>query len=58
MKRIEDFAFKFCGNLKEIHIPESVERVGEDAFYGCWSLPIIDGGKYADKYMIHADYNN
>lgn len=35
---IKDYAFCSAKNLKEIYLPESVERIGKSAFNGCDSL--------------------
>ena len=36
-------AFAYCENLTSITIPESVQTIGDEAFYGCWSLTNFDG---------------
>lgn len=37
---IADFAFGYCGRLSEISLTEGLlEKLGEDAFIGCYSLP-------------------
>ena len=38
---IEDYAFKGCGNLTSITIPDSVTSIGYDAFVGCGGLTSI-----------------
>ena len=38
LKKIDDFAFQDCVDLREINIPESVEWIGNGAFAGCTSL--------------------
>ena len=35
VKVIGDEAFRWCGSLISINIPNSVTTIGEDAFYGC-----------------------
>ena len=35
---IDNFAFRFCGSLAELTLPETVTNVGRYAFYGCKSL--------------------
>ena len=46
-------AFLGCRKLKSINIPASVEQIG-NAFSGCSSLPVTDGIRYADTYLIEA----
>lgn len=38
---VHKFAFKSCGNLKELCIPSSIRRIGTNAFYRCSSLERI-----------------
>ncbi|MBQ2526610.1 MAG: leucine-rich repeat protein, partial [Bacteroidales bacterium] len=40
-KRIEDEAFRWCGDLISVTIPESVTSIGNDAFYDCENLASI-----------------
>ena len=39
---IGNFAFRFCGNLIDVIIPESVTEIGRFAFYGCTKLSKIN----------------
>lgn len=34
-------AFSGCTSLREIHIPNTVTRIGDGVFYGCTSLTAI-----------------
>ena len=47
-------AFGGCSNLSSISIPSSVTEIAGSAFSGCDSLPVIDGIRYADTYLIGA----
>ena len=47
-------AFYGCGNLASITIPDSVTSIGSSAFEKCPSLPMIDGIRYADTYLVEA----
>lgn len=49
---IGDEAFMNCTALENIEIPVSVVGVGMNAFDGCDNLPIVDGIRYADTYLI------
>lgn len=49
---IGTYAFADCNSLAQINIPQSVCYIGDDAFLGCQSLPIEDGIRYADTYLI------
>lgn len=49
---IDRAAFIACTNLSTINTPESVTYIGQEAFYKCTSLPVIDGIRYADKYLV------
>lgn len=44
-------AFKDCTNLKKVYIPDTVNSIGEDAFYGCTKITIYcNKGTCADFY--------
>ena len=47
-------AFRYCEGMTSISIPSSVKEIGEDAFVGCTGLPVVDGVRYADTYLIEA----
>lgn len=51
-------AFSSCSSLKSISIPETVVKVGPDAFTGCNSLPVTDGCRYADRILIQVVNRN
>lgn len=36
--QIQSEAFKDCGNLISVKLPEGLERIGADAFHQCWRL--------------------
>jgi len=47
-------AFSSCSNLKSVTLPQSLKEVGSRAFDGCDSLPVVDGLRYADTYLVKA----
>ena len=49
---IGDKAFYSCGNLASINIPNSVTSIGSYTFTNCKSLPVVDGIRYADTYLV------
>ena len=49
---IGDYAFQYCSSLASITIPEGVTSIGKYAFRGCNSLPVENGIRYADTYLI------
>ena len=40
-KTVAPFAFKYCLNLTDVSIPESVTSIGNEAFFGCTGLTSI-----------------
>ena len=38
LERIENWAFEGCGNLRELHLPQTVTYIGDYAFSDCSSL--------------------
>jgi|GEM_PF-6661481 len=51
---IGESAFAACSNLASINIPQSVTYIGKEVFSGCNSLPVEDGLRYADTYLVKA----
>jgi len=51
-------AFADCTNLTTVNIPSTVTSIGDDAFKGCSSLPIIDNIRYADTYLVQVLNNS
>ncbi|MCQ2244394.1 MAG: leucine-rich repeat domain-containing protein [Bacteroidaceae bacterium] len=41
-----------CSSLTSVTIPTSITSIGENAFEGCSSLPVIDNIRYADTYLV------
>lgn len=39
--RIADYAFRYCHGLQSVEIPSSVEEIGREAFYNCYSLSSV-----------------
>ena len=52
LTRIESKAFAECPDLRLIEIPESVQFIADDAFYGCAANLAVTGlpGSYAEEY--------
>lgn len=50
--RICSGSFENCIGLKAINIPSSVTDITGEPFDGCENLPVIDGIRYADTYLI------
>ena len=40
-RRIEDYAFGFCGSLEAIDIPPTITAIGQNAFAGCEKLSSV-----------------
>ncbi len=51
---IGEEAFRDCTSLTSITIPNSVTWIGYNPFRGCTALPVIDGIRYADTYLVEA----
>lgn len=45
-------AFYGCTSLSGITIPEEVTIMAETVFAGCTSLPVVDGVRYADTFLV------
>ena len=41
MEEIGDHCFEYCENLREVVLPRSLKRVGEEAFGGCDGLKSV-----------------
>lgn len=54
LTKIEGRAFESCRNLTFVKLPESLSTIEDDAFVDCSSLPINDGVRYADTYLVKA----
>ena len=62
---IGDYAFYYCRNLKNVILPETIQRIGRSAFYYCpiqqitlpESLLEIDGGTFWALTSIHIPKN-
>lgn len=52
---IESHAFHNCANITNINIPSSVYFIGDWAFEGCSSLPVVGGLRYADTYLVEME---
>ena len=54
LKKIEDFAFADCANLKRLVFPSNVEQLCYGAFINCTSLSeiVISGSVNADSYVF------
>lgn len=42
--KIGDDAFKNCGDIKEVYLPQTIEEIGDGSFYNCGSLRVLDIG--------------
>ena len=50
---IADEAFKGCGEIESIVLPDSLEKLGKDAFKDCASLLRIEIGDRAEHFAVH-----
>ena len=51
---IADEAFRGCGNLESVVVPNSVTSIGENAFRGCTSLTSVELGDSVTSISAHA----
>jgi hypothetical protein len=42
VKRIGEYAFRDCANLKDVYISNTLEEMGESAFLNCDSIEVVD----------------
>lgn len=49
---IGELAFADCSFLSSVTLPNSVKDVGWRVFESCDNLPVIDGIRYADTYLV------
>ncbi len=47
-------AFYEFAALTSVNLPESVASIGEGAFEGCTSLPVVDNLRYVGTYLVEA----
>ena len=58
VKYLPDFAFAYCDKIETITFPQSIKRVGYNAFLDCTSLSKIIYDAYsAEKFDIYAFHN-
>lgn len=50
--KIGVYAFQSATNLQSINIPSGVTYIEDKTFAGCNSLPVINGIRYADTYLL------
>ena len=56
IKTIGNYAFRYCSNLTDITIPNTVNYIGRFAFYGCNALTRLDipaSVEYIGRYAFH-----
>ena len=51
LKKIGQYAFRYCKNLTSVSIPSTVENIGNSAFLDCSSLSTVNCSTFAPKYM-------
>ena len=54
MTKIGTDAFRNATALTSVNIPSGVTEITGMTFFGCVSLPVINGIRYADTYMVAA----
>ena len=54
IKEIGNLAFLWCTGLNQINIPDSVKNISSDAFELSKNLPVYNGLRYADSFLIEA----
>ena len=54
---IADCAFKDNPNVTRVNLGNSLEAIGNEAFYGCTSLSVVKGGKNVSFSGAYAFYN-
>lgn len=61
VKRIDAMAFANCVNLKEVVLPEKLEKIGDGAFMGCTSLVRVctlgDGYELSENSFLNCGKN-
>ena len=49
---ISYMAFEGMKNLTKVSLPQSLEYIDDNVFYGCTSLPVVDNVRYAGDYLV------
>ena len=61
IRKIENWAFAYCVNIKKVHIPKSVIFIGKDIFAGCDNLEsvhIYDNKEHSEDIVSFEDKRN